>query len=257
MSSYNSHNPDSDNILDADYRRQSFDALRLNYAFTLEGRPARCPCAKLRNRPPTFDRCAHDKEYQEFLCHSEWTEYLTFEGFSRTSLERLLSSTPEELAKSYMEARVNTTPEFEGSYNYIEYIHGAQVILTTDIVEPTEEFVESVRRALCQVDLRSQYEALEVVWEQFGYVWSQSVTIGGKLIAWQDLGPRRNAEETQQMMEDEAEDSISATLWGFGHLGTGPCVGFKIERNDDQSNSVDYSFHRSHLIVTGLPMVHS
>ncbi|RUP51545.1 hypothetical protein BC936DRAFT_147494 [Jimgerdemannia flammicorona] len=164
-----------------EFRRKKYEDLRMNHAIKASGEVAKEPCVELRNRDhlPKFTILS-SYEFEELDCRSEREKNFFKSGFSKVSVGMIAPMVTANLQASatYSQSHGNST--FKTTRHEIHYSVQAAVDLSNDYVTPTTDFILKIKDALAKGSLLERQEELNKVWEDFGYVWSPIVYLGGK-----------------------------------------------------------------------------
>ncbi|RUS23197.1 hypothetical protein BC937DRAFT_90781 [Endogone sp. FLAS-F59071] len=231
-----------------EFRQHVFQERGLTYAITMTGGSAQSPAIKLKDSTPEL-RLTNEIHDEEIVSQSEWTKTLINNGFTEASVKALFPMVSTELAVSRARVNLIFSADSKQSYHRVIYYSQAFLNLRKEVLEPTDEFVTAVNTALNAPSIMDRYQQLKIVFERFGFVWAQKVTLGGKLTLSEKLMEYQYENENKVQALAKAKASVSSTIAELGQVGAG--AGFKVEREKGAGNSSDFLYQRSHLNVIG------
>ncbi|RUS33178.1 hypothetical protein BC938DRAFT_472751, partial [Jimgerdemannia flammicorona] len=172
-------------------REMLFKNLNMDKGLTVEGEPALFPCIRLKSNPPEF-QAKTDYLNDELTCPSGWTQKLVINGFNKASVKGQFPMVSSDVSGASGSKHRSSAIGFEKSYYRIRYYSKGLVQLNRKIFEPTEDFERNLRDALAEPNPLAIYERLKKVWDRFGYVISEKISIGGKIILWETFRDSQN-----------------------------------------------------------------
>ncbi|RUS19955.1 hypothetical protein BC938DRAFT_475649 [Jimgerdemannia flammicorona] len=235
------------NIESEEFRKDVFNKQSLSCGLTINGTPKMQSVVQMKENMVPELRPSNDLREEELVSRSELTETLINNGFNQASVKALFPMVSTELSGSKTRIDQSGVADQKSSYHRVIYYYQATIKLTTETVEPTEDFVSSIRDALSNPNISEKYTALKTVFDRFGYIWAQKITLGGKITVSEKLEGHQTDSEKKTKALATAKASVNAAIAGLGQTGAG--AGFTIDNEKGSSDAAAYVFKSSHLRV--------
>ncbi|RUP44719.1 hypothetical protein BC936DRAFT_149093 [Jimgerdemannia flammicorona] len=220
-----------------------------NRAYTITGKAALTAGIRPREGASLSLLACNEIREEELVSRSELTKSLIDNGFNQASVTFLVPVITTELGGSRTLVDMSVRSDYKSSYYRVIYYYKASMQLTKSFVEPTPEFVSEVRAALTPPNTLDKYKALLGVFQKFGYVWAQKVTVGGRITVSEIISEHQSDREKKFNAFAEAKASVNGTITGFGKAGFG--AGFTTQTDQGSINAADFSNQRNRVRIIG------
>ncbi|RUS23196.1 hypothetical protein BC937DRAFT_90780 [Endogone sp. FLAS-F59071] len=217
-----------------------FEKLHMGYAITSKGEPAPNQAFKIDpTNSPTFSGVLHKKSSDEMVFQTNWTKAFVDNHMNQGAAEACFHQVT-------LEVQDNTGKvELRDSHRFVKYrYHISQKVKATIMLKKTnltaaQEFTQAIRQALSMQNDIEKGSELRKVFQEYGYFWPISVSIGGKVI-W-SAEYTESANSASRKFSDEVKASLLAKMATFegSQVGVGGSVGWATER--EVSNSAESS----------------